>query len=133
MDELTDSLPVFTGRLSQDFSLHESRCVLCPFAFSPSPLLTPSPRRLKSFLALHNIPLHSQEGAEALQLSLQKQAGLSFELEASETERRFLDEGLRFCRERWGGEERKRCVCPLVSNWLRRSSSTPAVSLPPPR
>ncbi|GAA5877427.1 hypothetical protein JCM8547_008796 [Rhodosporidiobolus lusitaniae] len=72
--------------------------------------------RLESWLSIRGIPTHSREAAEALELSLTAQAALAFEQEAGEAERRVWDEAVRWCRERWGGEGRRRLAAAAAVN-----------------
>ncbi|GAA5832845.1 hypothetical protein JCM11251_000502 [Rhodosporidiobolus azoricus] len=96
------ALPTFSGRLSADWSSHEAR--------------------LTSWLSIRGIPLHAREAAETLELSLTAQAALSFEQEAGLAERRVWDEAVAWCRERWGGERRKRLAAAAAVNRLNARS-----------
>ncbi|BGP12867.1 hypothetical protein JCM10213_009305 [Rhodosporidiobolus nylandii] len=104
MEESLDglTLPVFSGRLSADWTAHEAR--------------------LKSWLSIRAIPLHSREAAEALELSLAAQAALSFEQETGEAERRVWDEAVAWCREKWAGEDRRRLAAASAVNQLNSRS-----------
>ncbi|GAA6036832.1 hypothetical protein JCM8097_006302 [Rhodosporidiobolus ruineniae] len=89
-------LPTYSGRLSADWSAHQ--------------------HRLESWLSLRGVPLHAHEAAEALELSLVGQAALAFEQEAGPAERRVYEDAARWCKERWGGTERRRLAAAAAVN-----------------
>ncbi|GAA5873460.1 hypothetical protein JCM1840_007388 [Sporobolomyces johnsonii] len=102
--ELTEglSLPLFTGRLSADWSAHEER--------------------LKAWLSVRAIPTHAHEAAECLALSLTGAAALTWEHQADAVQKQRWEAAVAWCRAKWGGEGRKRLAAVAAVNRLNSRS-----------
>ncbi|GAA5922225.1 hypothetical protein JCM1841_000685 [Sporobolomyces salmonicolor] len=96
------SLPLFTGRLSADWSAHEER--------------------LRAWLSVRAIPTHAHEAAECLTLSLTGVAALTWEQQANAVQKQRWEAAVAWCRATWGGEGRKRLAAVAAVNRLNARS-----------
>lgn len=114
MDESLEGLqlPLFSGSWATDWATHEARRVSCCCCLSCSAisLTFATSCRLRNWLSVRGVPLHSREAAETLALSLTHQAAADFERGAGPVERRVFEEGVAWCRARWGDEQRTKCI-----------------------
>ncbi|GEM06455.1 translation initiation factor IF-2 [Rhodotorula toruloides] len=95
-------LPLFSGSWADDWATHEAR--------------------LRSWLSVRGMPLHSREAAETLAVSLYAQAAADFEREAGPVERRVFEEGAAWCRGRWADEQRTKLAMTSALNKLTARS-----------
>lgn len=96
-------LPMFSGRMCDDWSSHETRyAVSDPFHLFLV-LITPSSlRRIKAWLSVCDVPLWSRSAADVLLLSLKHQAALKYQRQQRENVRSF-DKGTIYLRTQFDG------------------------------